>query len=429
MIKRYSTEEMNKIWSEQNTFDSWLKVELFTAKAFSVIKNEIPESDIDKLFKNAKFDLKRIKEIEQITKHDVIAFTRAVSESLGSEKKWIHYGLTSTDVVDTAFGYRLKQANEIIKKDLSMFIDTLKKLAIEHQHTYQIGRTHGIHGEITTFGYKVALWFDEMTRNIERFEEASRIIEIGKISGAVGNYANIDPEIQDYVCEQLGINSSKISTQTLQRDRHAQYIFTLSLIGSSLDKIAVELRHLQRTEVGEVEEGFAKGQKGSSAMPHKKNPISSENISGLSRLLRSYTFTALENVPLWHERDISHSSNERVIFPDSTTLISYMLRRMNRVLNNLGVKKEKMMENIGLTHGSIFSQRVMLTIISDNGITREEAYDKVQPIAIDCYSNKKDFKTELLSKNVISDKQATKIFDYSYYSRNIDKVFSKLGIK
>ncbi len=429
MISRYSTDEMNKIWSEENFYDSWLKVELFTAKAFSVLKNEIPSNDIDKLFANAKFDLKRIKEIEAVTRHDVIAFTRSVSESLGEERKWVHYGLTSTDVVDTAFGFRIKQANDVIRKDLITFTETLKKLAVENKYSYQIGRTHGIHGEVTTFGYKLALWYDEMQRNIERFNKAAKVIEFGKISGAVGNYANIDPDIQDYVCEQLGIGSSNISTQTLQRDRHAEYIFTIALIGSTLDKISVELRHLQRTEVGEVEEGFSKGQKGSSAMPHKKNPISAENISGLSRLLRGFAIPALENIPLWHERDISHSSNERVMFPDATTLISYMLRRLNRVLNNLKVNKEKMKENINLTHGAIFSQRVMLTLISENGLTREETYDKVQPIAIDCYSNKKEFKEELLKAGIITKMQAKTIFNLEHYSRNIDKIFNRLGLK
>ncbi len=429
MISRYSTEEMKQIWSEENLYDSWLKVELLTAKAFSVLKNKIPKEDLDKIFKNAKFDIKRIKEIESKTKHDVIAFTRSVSESLGDEKKWIHYGLTSTDVVDTAFGYRIKQANIVIKKDLDKISNTLKKMALENKNTYQIGRTHGIHGEITTFGYKLALWFDEMQRNIKRFKEAANIIEVGKISGAVGNYANVDPDIQEYVCEQLGIDSSNISTQTLQRDRHAQYIFTIAMIGSTLDKIAIELRHLQRTEVGEVEENFAKFQKGSSAMPHKKNPISAENISGLSRILRGFTITAMENIPLWHERDISHSSNERIIFPDSTILISYMLRRMDRVLNKLKINKDKMKMNIDLTHGSIFSQRVILTLISQNGWTREETYDKVQPIAIYCYSNKKDFKTELINKGIITESQAKYIFDFKHYSRNIDSIFERLGIK
>ncbi len=428
MINRYSTKEMIRIWSDENKFQTWLEVELQTAKAFSEVTKEIPKKDIDNLFKNAKFSVSRIQEIEETTKHDVVAFTRCVSESLGDEKKWVHYGLTSTDVVDTAFAIRLKQANKIIKIDLLNFKETLRKFAIKYKETYQIGRTHGIHAEITTFGYKVAGWFEELNRNIERFELSSKEVEIGKISGAVGNYSNIDPKIQDFVCKALGIESSKISTQTLQRDRHANYIFTLSLIGATLDKIAIELRHLQRTEVGEVEEGFKKNQKGSSAMPHKKNPISAENISGLSRVLKGFVVTALENIPLWHERDISHSSNERIIFPDATTIVSYMLRRINRVFTNLQVNETKMKENIELTHGSIFSQRIILFLIKARNISREEAYDQVQPIAIDCYTNKKDFEKELISKNIINIEEAKKLFDYSYCLKNITKIYKRLKI-
>ncbi|MCP4336959.1 MAG: adenylosuccinate lyase [Mycoplasma sp.] len=428
MIDRYSTKEMKEIWSEQNKFDSWLEVELQTAKAFSEINKEIPKEDIDNLFKNASFTVERIKEIEQETRHDVVAFTRCVSESLGSEKKWIHYGLTSTDVVDTAFSIRIKQANKIIKKDLLNLKETLKVLANKYKDTLQIGRTHGIHAEITTFGYKLALWFEEINRNITRFDIASKEIEVGKISGAVGNYSNVDPKIQDFVCDALGIESSKISTQTLQRDRHANYIFTVSLIAATLDKIAIELRHLQRTEVGEVEEGFKKNQKGSSAMPHKKNPISAENISGLSRVIKGYVITSLENVPLWHERDISHSSSERIMFPDVTTLISYSLRRLNNVLNNLKVNDNKMLENIELTNGSIFSQRIILFLIKEHKLSREEAYDKVQPIALDCYTNKKDFKEELIKSKVLNNEEAKELFDYSYYLKNINIIFKKLKL-
>ena len=322
MINRYSRPVMAKIWTDQNKFESYLKVEILACEAFSKL-GVVPESDLEKIKKNASFDLKRIYEIEEVTRHDVVAFTRAVSETLGEEKKWIHYGLTSTDVVDTANGYLLKQANEILRDDLVRFMEVLKKKALLYKNTPCIGRTHGIHADITTFGLKWALWYEDMKRNLERFDNAAKIIECGKISGAVGNFANAPIFIQDYVCEQLGIQSAAISTQTLQRDRHAQYMSTLALIGTTMEKIATEIRHLQRSEVHEAEEPFKKGQKGSSAMPHKRNPITSENICGCARVLRGYMVTSYENVALWHERDISHSSTERIILPDATILLDF----------------------------------------------------------------------------------------------------------
>ena len=396
MINRYSRPVMAKIWTDQNKFESYLKVEILACEAFSKL-GVVPESDLEKIKKNASFDLKRIYEIEEVTRHDVVAFTRAVSETLGKEKKWIHYGLTSTDVVDTANGYLLKQANEILRDDLVRFMEVLKKKALLYKNTPCIGRTHGIHADITTFGLKWALWYEDMKRNLERFDNAAKIIECGKISGAVGNFANAPIFIQDYVCEQLGIQSAAISTQTLQRDRHAQYMSTLALIGTTMEKIATEIRHLQRSEVHEAEEPFKKGQKGSSAMPHKRNPITSENICGCARVLRGYMVTSYENVALWHERDISHSSTERIILPDATILLDYMLNRYANLLDNLVVYEDQMLKNIYLTNKVIFAQRVMTTLIS-KGLSREEAYDTVQPISMEAYNNNLDYQ-ELLSKN------------------------------
>ena len=428
MLERYSTPEMRELWSDQKKYESWLLVEIYAAEAYRKHNKNITKKDIDNLWKKAKVDAKRIAEIEKETRHDIIAFTRQVSETLGAEKKWVHYGLTSTDVVDTAQSYRLRLANEFIKKDLLAISATLKKMAKKYKTTYQMGRTHGVHAEVSTFGYKLALWFDEMNRNIDRFTRASEQIEVAKISGAVGNYANIPLDVQDYISKKLKLTSSKISTQTLQRDRHAEYVFSLSLIGSSLDKFATEIRHLQRTEVREVEEGFAKGQKGSSAMPHKRNPISSENISGCARVLRGYLTTAMENIALWHERDISHSSAERIILADSTATLSYMLRRFNRVLTNLVVNKETMKKNIFLTNGVIFSQRVMLKLIDKKKWTREKAYDTVQPIAMECFNKGKDFGDELVKHNLLTKAEVKDIYDLSYYSQNIDAVFKRLGL-
>lgn len=428
MIKRYQSDEMQKIWSEENKFKAWLDVEIYACEAFSNL-GDIPKEDVLKIKKNASFDLEKIYEIEKETRHDVVAFTRAVSLSLKEEKKWIHYGMTSTDVVDTANGYLLKQANELIDKALLNFIEVIKDVAIENKYTIEMGRTHGVHAELTTFGYKMALYYDEMLRNYKRWELAKEQIEVGKISGAVGTYANINPYVQDFVCEQLGIASSKISTQTLQRDRHAFYLSVLTSIANTLDKIGVELRHLQRTEVREVEEGFKKGQKGSSAMPHKKNPISSENICGLARVIRGYNITAQENVALWHERDISHSSTERIILPDATSLIEYMLKRMTSVIDNLYINKENMLKNINVTNNVFFSQRVLLKLI-DKSLSREEAYDIVQPLAIECFNNNKDFKEEISKKisNILTKEEIDDCFKTDYHLKNIDLIFERLGL-
>jgi adenylosuccinate lyase len=431
MIERYTREEMGNIWSEENKFKAWLEVEILACEAWSEL-GEIPKEDVEKLRKHASFDIQRIKEIEEETRHDVVAFTRAVSETLGEERKWVHYGLTSTDVVDTALSYLLKQANEILLKDLENFIEILKNKALEHKYTVMMGRTHGVHAEPTTFGLKLALWYEEMKRNLERFRFAAETVQVGKISGAVGTYANIDPFVEKYVCEKLGLTPAPISTQTLQRDRHAHYMSTLALIATSIEKFAVEIRGLQKSETREVEEFFAKGQKGSSAMPHKRNPIGSENMSGMARVIRGYMLTAYENVPLWHERDISHSSAERIILPDATIALNYMLNRMGNIIKNLTVFPENMKRNMNRTLGLIFSQRVLLALI-DKGLTREEAYDTVQPRAMEAWEKQVSFK-ELVEKDEHITKYLTKeeiddCFDYTYHLKHVDTIFKRLGLE
>lgn len=430
MLNRYSKPAMREIWSEENRFDAWLKVELLACEAWSEL-GEIPKEDVAALYKNAKVNIDRIKEIELETHHDVVAFTRALSETLGPEKKWVHYGLTSTDVVDTAYGYLYKQANEILLKDIEIFMETLKKQALRYKNTPCMGRTHGVHAEITAFGLKFALWYEEMKRNLDRFKLAAKGVACGKISGAVGTFANTPPFVQDYVCEKLGIDSSAISTQTLQRDRHAEYFATLALIATSLEKMATEIRHLQRTEVREVEEKFKAGQKGSSAMPHKRNPISSENICGCARVMRGYMITSYEDVSLWHERDISHSSAERIIAPDACMLLDYMLQRFNGIIENLVVYEDQMLENINLTHGVIFSQRFMLKLI-DKGMSREEAYDLVQPNAIKSWNEKISFKDLMMHndkvQSLLSIDEINDCFDPKYQIRNVDTILKRVGI-
>lgn len=430
MIERYSREEMIAIWTEQAQFDAWLDVELAACWAWSQI-GVIPQKDVDTLYQNASFSLERIKEIEEQTRHDVVAFTRAVSETLGDEKKWVHYGLTSTDVVDTAWGVRLKKANQILRNDLHRMIDVLKNKALDYKYTMMMGRTHGIHAEPTTFGLKCALWYAEMQRNLERFEQAADAVEFGKLSGSVGTFANIPPEVETHTCEKLGLKPAPISTQTLQRDRHAHYLSTLALIGSSLEKMAVEVRHLQRSEVREVEEAFRKGQKGSSSMPHKRNPISSENITGCARVLRGYMLTAFENIPLWHERDISHSSAERIILPDATMLLDYMLHRFANVMENLVVFEDNMESNIWKTHGLVFSQRVLNKLI-DQGMVREQAYDAVQPLAMRAWQEQIPFKPLVQEDPVISRQLSSEVidelFDLAHHSKQVDQIFARVGL-
>ncbi|MDR2369803.1 MAG: adenylosuccinate lyase [Mycoplasmataceae bacterium] len=430
MIERYSREVMSKIWDAHNRFDAYLKIEILACEAWSKL-GVIPAKDVQLIHKKAKFNINRIHEIEKVTHHDIIAFTRNVSESLGKEKQWVHYGLTSTDVVDTANAYLIKQANTIIRDDLTKFIKILKMKAKLYQNTPCIGRTHGIHADITSFGLKWALWYDEMKRNLERFEHATQNVEVGKLSGAVGNFANNEPFIQQYVCKQLGINEANIATQVIQRDVHAEYFATLALIGTTIEKIATEIRHLQRTEVHEVEEMFAAGQKGSSAMPHKRNPIASENMCGCARILRGFMLTSYENIPLWHERDISHSSAERIMLPDATILLDYMLNRYSSVLDHLVVYPEQMLKNIYLTNGVIFAQRVMNKLIT-KGYSREQAYDIVQPLAMQAYNNNTPFKELLLHHKIIKQKLTSQdvnsCFDLKYYFKNINYIYRKVGI-
>ncbi|MEC2075024.1 adenylosuccinate lyase [Metabacillus fastidiosus] len=428
MIERYTRPEMGAIWTEENRFKAWLEVEILACEAWAEL-GTIPKEDARLLRERASFDVKRIREIEAETRHDVIAFTRAVSETLGDERKWVHYGLTSTDVVDTALSYLLKQANDILLKDIENFVEILKDKALEHKDTVMMGRTHGVHAEPTTFGLKLALWHEEMKRNLERFRRASEGVQFGKISGAVGTYANIDPFVEQYVCKNLGIQPAPISTQTLQRDRHADYMAALALVATSIEKFAVEIRGLQKSETREVEEFFAKGQKGSSAMPHKRNPIGSENMSGLARVIRGYMMTAYENVPLWHERDISHSSAERIILPDATIALNYMLNRFSNIVKNLTVFPENMKRNMDRTLGLIYSQRVLLALI-DTGMTREEAYDLVQPKAMEAWEKQVQFRSLIEAEEAIISRLSPDVindcFDYNYHLKNVDYIFNKL---
>jgi len=428
MIERYSRLPMKKLWSDKSKFDAFLEIEVLNAEALNKL-GIVSKEDLDKIKKNANYSLKRVKQLEKETKHDVIAFTRTVSESLGEEKRFIHYGLTSTDVVDTANGILLKKANKIIKKDIEIFLKVLKKQAFRYKDTYCIGRTHGIHADITVFGLKFALWYDELKRNYQRFLNAAKEVEVGKISGAVGNYAFVDTEVEQYICKKLDLNTVNISTQVLQRDRHANYLSSLVLLASTLEKQALEIRHLQRTEVNEVKEPFSNKQKGSSAMPHKKNPINSENITGLTRVLRGYMLTAYENIALWHERDISHSSAERIIIADSTTLVDYMFNRFINVIENLFVDEEQMLKNIYLTKGIIFSQRVLTKLI-DAGLSREEAYDLIQILANQAYNDNISFidivRENSLINEVLKESEISEMFKLDFYSKKVNYIYKKV---
>lgn len=431
MIERYTREDMGRIWSDENKYKAWLEVEILAAEAWSEL-GDIPKEDTIKIRENASFDVARILEIEEETRHDVVAFTRAVSESLGEEKKWVHYGLTSTDVVDTAYGYLLKQANDILRADIEVFLEVIREKALEYKDTVMMGRTHGVHAEPTTFGLKLALWYSEMSRNKERFEHAAKGVEAGKISGAVGTFANTPPAVETYVCEHLGLRAQDISTQVLPRDLHAEYVATIALIATSIEKFATEIRGLQKSETREVEEYFAKGQKGSSAMPHKRNPIGSENVTGLARVLRGHVVTAYEDVSLWHERDISHSSAERIIIPDSTILLDYMLTRFSKLVKELTVFPENMKRNMDSTYGLIYSQRVLLKLI-DKGMSREEAYDLVQPKTATAWDDQVQFRPLLEADekimSVLTKEDIDDAFDYNYHLKHVDDIFERVGIK
>lgn len=430
MLERYTRPEMGAIWTEENKYRAWLEVEILADEAWAEL-GEIPTEDVAKIRENADFDINRILEIEKETRHDVVAFTRAVSETLGDERKWVHYGLTSTDVVDTAYGYLYKQANDILRQDLKNFLEIIGSKARDHKYTVMMGRTHGVHAEPTTFGLKLATWYSEMKRNIERFEAAAKGVEAGKISGAVGTFANIPPFVEEYVCNKLGIRAQEISTQVLPRDLHAEYFSTLAIIATSIERMATEIRGLQKSEQREVEEFFAKGQKGSSAMPHKRNPIGSENMTGLARVIRGHAITAFEDIALWHERDISHSSAERIIAPDTTILVDYMLNRFGNIVKNLTVFPENMRRNMDATFGLIYSQHVMLKLI-EKGMAREAAYDLVQPLTAKSWDEQVMFRP-LVEENeqirqYLTDEDIDAAFDYNYHLKRVDQIFDRVGL-
>ena len=430
MIDRYTRPEMKEIWSDKARYQCWLDVEIAADEAWSKL-GYIPAEDVEKIRQNATFTVEGINEIEAVTHHDVIAFTRDVSKSLGPECKWVHYGLTSTDVVDTAQGLQLKKVNDILRQDIQDFMDILADRAREFKYTVCMGRTHGIHAEPTTFGLKLARWYSEMKRNQERFEHAAKGVEAGKISGAVGTFAEVDPQVEAYVCQKLGLRPQEISTQVLPRDLHAEYVAAIALVGTALENMATEVRSLQRTEIHEVEEHFAKGQKGSSAMPHKRNPIGSENICGCARVLRGNVVTAYEDVTLWHERDISHSSAERMILPDSTALLDYMLHRFGKIIKNLDVFPDRMKHNMDETLGLIYSGRVLLKLVN-SGMTREDAYDLIQKYTAKCWADHVPYRP-LLEADPIVAKQLTKedlddAFDYHWHLRHVDDIFHRVGL-
>ena len=432
MIDRYAIKEIEDIFSLKNRYETFLKVELSVLKAY-VELGIVPENDYLKIKDKAKVDVDKINELEKETKHDVIAFTRSLSLELGEEKKWIHYNLTSTDVVDTSLSYNIKEANEIIIKALKELEETLNDLAKKYEYTPIIGRTHGIHGEVTSFGLKWALFLDELKRDIARFEFERENVEVVKISGTVGNFANFPYELEDLVAKELKLNRPAISTQVLSRDRLAGYVNVLALIASLFEKIATEIRHLSRTEVNEVNEYFSKNQKGSSAMPHKRNPVGSENICGLSRIVKSSQMIALENNILWHERDISHSSNERIYLPDDISLIIYLSRRLNNILKNIVVHEDKMKEDIFSTYGVIFSGRVLNFIIEKNEVSREEIYDYIQALAFKAMENKTQLKDLILNDSYLmkflTEEEVNELFSYEYVFKNVDKIYKKVGVK
>ncbi|RLC52866.1 MAG: adenylosuccinate lyase [Candidatus Cloacimonadota bacterium] len=430
MIERYTREEMAKIWDLKNRYQCMLDVEIAACKAMNEL-GIIPYNELLEIIEKADFDVDRIAEIEAVTRHDVIAFLTNVAEFVGPASRWIHYGMTSSDVLDTATSIQLRQAGELIVRDLEKFSEVLKMKAREHKKTLCIGRSHGIHAEPITFGLKFALWYDEMQRNIDRMQNAIQTISVGQISGAVGNYAHLSPEIENITCQHLELKSVNISTQVIQRDRISEFMNSIAIIGSTIEKISIEIRHLQRTEVLEVEENFAKGQKGSSAMPHKRNPIVTEQMCGLARLLRTNALAAIENNALWHERDISHSSVERIILPDSTILLNYMLNKMIPLIENLLVYPDNMMKNLELTNGLVFSQ-VLLLELAKKGISRENAYAMVQRNAMQCWDSKTPFKELILNDDEVSEyftiEEIEDIFSYERYTKNVDHIFNRVGI-
>ena len=430
MIPRYSLPRMLAVWSEENRFRKMLDVELYACEALTKL-GKIPKQALFQIQKRARFDAERIKEIESQTNHDVIAFIKNVSEYVGEDAKYIHKGLTSSDVLDTALAVQMQEACDILIDDVKKLLRILRSKARRHKRTLMIGRTHSVHAEPTTFGLKLALYFDEMNRNLERLKKARSIVSVGKISGAVGTYANIDPFVEDYTCKKLGLKSAHISTQIIQRDRHAEFLAAIAITGTSLEKFATEFRNLQHTEIGEVEEYFSPTQKGSSAMPHKKNPILCERISGLARILRANAHAGLDDMVLWHERDISHSSVERVILPDSTILLDYMLNKFSEIVAKLVVNADRMLENLDRSKGVVFSGKILLELV-DRGASRNEAYDMVQRAAFVAKHDQIDFKDALLSdgeiRKILGAKEIEKMFDIKFYIRNVDRIFRRVGI-
>ncbi len=430
MIERYTLPKMKAIWSEENKFQKWLEVELLACRAQAQLGN-IPDSDLKNIQANARFQVERINQIEAEVHHDVIAFLTNLSEHIGPSSRYVHLGMTSSDVLDTAWAVLMKEAGQIIMEDLQKLSAALKGKALEHKNTIMMGRSHGIHAEPTTMGLKFALWWQENQRNIARMERAVKSAACGKISGAVGTFAHIDPKVEEYVCRELGLTPEPVSTQIVQRDRHAEYLCTLAVIAASLEKIAMEIRHLQRTEVREAEEPFAKGQKGSSAMPHKKNPIICERICGLARLVRANAQVGLENVALWHERDISHSSAERVIIPDSTIALDYMLNKAVWLIEGLTVFPQRMLKNIESSGGLIFSQALLLALV-DKGLTREQAYTAVQRNAMQVWEQGGSLKELALKDGDISQKigqaEMEEIFNIKKFLRNVDYIYQRIGL-
>ncbi len=440
MVERYARKEMADKWNMEAKYKAWLDVELAAVKAWNRL-GLIPKEDMEKILKNAKFDIKRIDEIEKETKHDVIAFLTSVAESLGEESRWVHYGMTSSDTIDTAVALQMRDSLKLIIEDVKMVMESIKKRAQEHKYTLMVGRSHGIHGEPITFGLVLSIWYDEFKRHLKNLEETLDVISVGKVSGAMGNFAHAPVELEEYVCEELGLKPAPISNQVIQRDRYARLFTTMALIASTIEKIATNIRHFQRTEVYEAEEYFSKGQKGSSAMPHKRNPVLSENLTGLARQIRSMVIPALENVALWHERDISHSSVERFILPDGFVTLDFALHRLNNVIANLVVYPENMMKNLNLTGGLVFSQRVLLEL-TKRGVSREDAYKIVQRNAMKVWENIQkgispvnEKGESLFLQYLLEDKELTQkipdneireFFDYDYYTKNVDRIYKRV---
>lgn len=431
MLSRYSLPEMEKVWSEETKYKKWLAIELAACRAWAKL-GRIPEKDIKKIEGNISLNLKRIKEIEKTTRHDILAFVEGINETLGEESKYIHMGLTSSDVKDTALALQLCDAHNLILQDLKNLKKKLGEQSYRHKDTIMIGRTHGVHGEPTSWGLKLAIWYTEIDRHIKRMERVKEFIGVGQISGAIGTYASVDPRVEELVCEELGLEPAPVSNQILQRDRHADFLNNLALIAASLEKFATEIRNLQRTDILEVEEGFRKGQKGSSAMPHKKNPIICERISGLARVVRGNVLPGLENIALWHERDLTHSSVERVIIPDSTILVNYMLNKFTMVLDELLINKDRMKENMNRTHGLIFSQKLMLSLV-DKGLIREKAYDIAQRNALKAWEERASYQELIKGDQEVSkyltEEEIDRIFDYRSFLKEVDYIYQRIGLE